>query len=142
MTPPPIFGLINAETVGDPTLDMSAQKHTRFKAVKNVRLKYLCFYYCKDDCGLFLTTTQWSETASLLPDPPENEVHNLGSVESLWKHSELFKIATLINIKVLEKLLKSHPNWMFVDLVRKGLKKGFWPFAEIHLDLTFLFVTC
>lgn len=35
-----------------------------------------------------------------------------------------------MNIDRFEELLKTHPNWPFVNSVIKGLQQDFWPFAE------------
>jgi hypothetical protein len=41
-------------------------------------------------------------------------------------------VSTPIKIDVFEALLADHPNQPFVCLVRTGLCKGFWPFADTH----------
>lgn len=42
---------------------------------------------------------------------------------------------TLINVEIFKNLLISHSNQAFVKSVVKGLKEGFWLFANIHLDI-------
>ena len=59
----------------------------------------------------------------MLEDPVlANTVHS---------NPELFKIVTPIKVDVFEELLVSHPNRPFVDSVLRGLREGFWPFANI-----------
>ncbi|KDR79789.1 hypothetical protein GALMADRAFT_15607, partial [Galerina marginata CBS 339.88] len=65
-----------------------------------------------------------------LPRPPQHEIDNPAVQETLRTHPHLFKIETPINVDVFESLLLSHPNQPFVTSVCKGLREGFWPWAD------------
>ena len=47
-------------------------------------------------------------------------------------HAHLFRITTPINVDCFQSLLSSHPNQPFVLSVCRGLREGFWPFANTH----------
>ncbi|KAI0689521.1 hypothetical protein C8T65DRAFT_588561 [Cerioporus squamosus] len=65
-----------------------------------------------------------------LPDVPvsvrEDPVVNV----TLRARPDLFKIVTPVNVDVFAGLLVDHPNQPFVQSVLKGLREGFWPFAD------------
>ena len=71
----------------------------------------------------------FSETASPLPRPPENELSSLEKWEIICTHSHLFRITTPIRADRLHDLLSKHPNQLLVESVDEGLKHGFWPWA-------------
>jgi hypothetical protein len=54
----------------------------------------------------------------------------LAAHETITKHPDLFKIICPINIDAFERYLQTHPNQPFVISVCKGLRKGFWPWAD------------
>ncbi|TFY55879.1 hypothetical protein EVG20_g9157 [Dentipellis fragilis] len=72
----------------------------------------------------------WSLTAAPLPGPPENELNNAATQETLAKYPHLFKVVMPINVDKFESLLKDHPNKPFVESVCCGLREGFWPSAD------------
>ncbi|PIL35153.1 hypothetical protein GSI_02942 [Ganoderma sinense ZZ0214-1] len=63
---------------------------------------------------------------SILNDPVIND--------TLRSRPDLFKIVTPIKIDVFENLLSDHPNPAFIASVVKGLREGFWPFADGRPD--------
>jgi hypothetical protein len=68
--------------------------------------------------------------ASPLPSVPINELQNRVALDTISSNPELFKIVTPINVDVFQNYLKSHPNRPFVDSVCRGLREGFWPWAD------------
>ncbi|KZT22419.1 hypothetical protein NEOLEDRAFT_661863 [Neolentinus lepideus HHB14362 ss-1] len=71
-----------------------------------------------------------SETAPPVPDVPEHERGNLTALRTIALHPELFKVVTPINVDRFEELLCTHPNQPLVKSVCKGLREGFWPYAD------------
>ena len=69
-------------------------------------------------------------TAAPLPSPPENELQNEAARETISKNPDLFKIVSPIKVEVFEEYVKDHPNPPFVQSVARGLREGFWPFAD------------
>ncbi|PBK81119.1 hypothetical protein ARMGADRAFT_948699, partial [Armillaria gallica] len=67
-----------------------------------------------------------------VPCPPAREFKNMEAVKTVEDHPHLFKIVTPIKVDVLEECLASHPNPAFVSSVMTALKKGFWPWADMH----------
>lgn len=102
LTPPPAIGPTSAKDVEDLIPGMNALKRRKIEALKDIKPKYLRFYYGGCDSDLFATTASWSEMAMPLPDPPDDEIHNTKSIQTLREHPDLFKIVTPINIDVLE----------------------------------------
>lgn len=71
-----------------------------------------------------------SETLRPLPAPPRSETDNTNALETLRTHSELFDVVTPIDVHRFELELRAHPNRPLVDSVLRGLREGFWPFAD------------
>ena len=69
-------------------------------------------------------------TAAPVPSPPKNELRNKAARRTISQKPGLFKVVSPINIKVFKKYLKTHPNQRFVKSVIRGLKNGFWPWAD------------
>ncbi|TFY58165.1 hypothetical protein EVG20_g8259 [Dentipellis fragilis] len=89
------------------------------------------FVWNPDMCSQSSTpVADWSLTAEPLPSPPENELHNVATQETLAKYPHLFKVVTPINVDKFESLLKDHPNKPFVASICRGLREGFWPSAD------------
>ena len=72
-----------------------------------------------------------TETAEPLPDPPIFSPAMKIALKTITDHPSLFKIVTPIKVDVFEKHLAKHPNQPFVRSVCKGLREGFWPWADI-----------
>ena len=69
-------------------------------------------------------------TAAPLPGPPKNELQNKAARKTISQNPELFDVVTPIKADVLREHLKDHPNQPYVKTVIRGLKKGFWPWAD------------
>ena len=76
----------------------------------------------------------WTETAKPLPAVPAIELANVIAMNTIKNNHHLFKIVTPINVDRFEELLKSHPNQPFVESVCRGLREGFWPWADTHYN--------
>jgi len=75
----------------------------------------------------------WTEHAKPLPSVPLSELQNAVALDTINNHPNLFKIVTPIKVDRFEALLASHPNQPFVKSVCRGLREGFWPWADTHL---------
>lgn len=69
-------------------------------------------------------------TAAPLPSPPSNELQNKVARRTISQNPDLFKVVSPIKADVFEEYVKDHPNQPFVQSVVRGLKKGFWPWAD------------
>ena len=78
-------------------------------------------------------TVRWTEHADPLPSPPSKEFENLDALETIRTFPHLFQVSTPIDVDRFEALLVSHPNQPFVQSVCRGLREGFWPFADTHV---------
>lgn len=86
----------------------------------------------KPEASVRSRTVSWTEFADPLPQPPALEFHNKEALATICSHPELFEVSTPVNVDRFEALLSSHPNRPFVQSVCKGLREGFWPFADTH----------
>jgi hypothetical protein len=68
-----------------------------------------------------------------LPNPPATEFQNAEAMETLRSHPHLFRIVCVIKVARFEQLLLNHPNQPFVKSVVKGLREGFWPWADTQV---------
>lgn len=73
-------------------------------------------------------------TANPLPSPPRSEVQNKVVRKTITQNPDLFKIVSPINVDAFGKQLKDHPNQPFVKSVVRGLRKGFWPWADTSVS--------
>lgn len=73
----------------------------------------------------------YSISAEPLPGPPDSELENEENQKTIRENPDLFKIVCNIDIDRFEALLVDHPNPRFVASVIRGLREGFWPWAEI-----------
>jgi hypothetical protein len=78
------------------------------------------------------TTASVTETIPPVPEPPWNELMNVQKRETIERKPHLFRITTPVHINRLRNLLVTHPNRPLVESIIKGLKSGFWPWAETH----------
>ena len=76
---------------------------------------------------------EWTEITKSLASVPVVEFSNTLACRTINKHPGLFTIKTPINVEKFENLLGNHPNPLFVQSVLKGLRNGFWPWANTHL---------
>lgn len=79
-------------------------------------------------------TALYSLSAAPLPGPPESELLNEENQKTICDNPDLFKIVCNIDVDKFEALLADHPNPLFVVSVIRGLREGFWPWAEISVD--------
>ena len=75
-------------------------------------------------------TVDWTEVAEPLAGPPQCVLEDEVVAKTIEDHSYLFKIVTPIQVEVFESYLRSHPNPAFVSSVFRGLREGFWPWAN------------
>lgn len=98
--------------------------------VYGLQPKYLRHNLWDQGALLSPTTAEWSETAKPLPSLPISETMNPFSSRTIADNPNLFQVLTPIKVDVFESLLKDHPNPLFVKSVCKGLREGFWPWAD------------
>ena len=67
--------------------------------------------------------------------PPEDELRNNIVTETISNNRHLFHIVTPIKITRLMSLLINHPNPSFIALILRGLKEGFWPWADTQREV-------
>ena len=97
------------------------------------RPRYLRHNVYRDDELMSRSCTEWTEIAPPLASVPAVEFDNTLACSTINRHPGLFTVDTPINIDEFEGLLTNHPNPLFVHSVIKGLRNGFWPWADTHL---------
>ena len=103
------------------------------KLTRNLQPKYL--QYNTWTVGHFSPhTADWTINATPLPSIPSNKHDDVITSETILNNPTLFQIVTPINIDLFESLLSTYPNQLFVILVCRGLREGFWPWANTLLD--------
>jgi hypothetical protein len=96
--------------------------------------RYLRYNVWTDEHSSSLpSTAEWTETAEPLPPVPPHELNNPIAQKTISENPHLFSVTTPINVDVFERLLASHPNQPFVQSVCRGLREGFWPWADTHI---------
>ncbi|KAI9063202.1 hypothetical protein FKP32DRAFT_1547212, partial [Trametes sanguinea] len=65
-----------------------------------------------------------------LPDVPPSVLADPVINATLASHSHLFDIITPIKVDRFAELIADHPNQPFAQSVVRGLRYGFWPFAD------------
>ncbi|KAF6751441.1 hypothetical protein DFP72DRAFT_816495, partial [Ephemerocybe angulata] len=81
-----------------------------------------------------IRTSEWTETASPLPRPPQHVLDDEDVASTLKSHQHLFRIVTPVNVNRLQQLTTTHPNQDFVLSILQGLRDGFWPWASYPED--------
>jgi hypothetical protein len=76
-----------------------------------------------------------SESLRPLPSVPDDELQNNIVTKTISDNEHLFRIVTPINIDRLAALLVNHPNPPFVTSVLRGLREGFWPWADTQHEI-------
>ena len=97
-----------------------------------LRPKYLRYNLWEKGSHFSHSSADWSETALPLPSIPASELNNPVVTKTIKENPHLFDIVTPIFIDRFENLLDSHPNQAFVKSVCRGLREGFWPWADTH----------
>ena len=87
----------------------------------------------RDDELMSRSCAEWTEVARPLASVPAVEFSNTLACDTINRHPGLFTVDTPINVDEFESLLYNHPNPLFVNSVLKGLRDGFWPWADTHL---------
>jgi hypothetical protein len=112
-----------------------AEKKLKERLARGLRPKFLRHNLWTDgDYPTARSVADWTETAAPLPSPPQSELDDPVVKQTIAEHPELFKIVTPINVDRFEELLRDHPNPAFVASVCRGLREGFWPWADTHKD--------
>ena len=97
------------------------------------RPRYLRHNVYRDDELMSRSCAEWTEVARPLASVPAVEYSNTLACDTINRHPGLFTVDTPINVDEFEGLLSNHPNPLFVNSVLKGLRDGFWPWADTHL---------
>ena len=97
-----------------------------------LRPKYLRYNIWNGGHNFSHSSADWTETASPLPSIPTSKLANPIVTKTIKENPQLFDIVTPIFIDHFEQLLQSHPNQPFVKSVCRGLREGFWPWADTH----------
>jgi len=92
--------------------------------------KYLHHNIWEADDYFSKSSADWSETAKPLPTIPDSELSNHIVTKTIKENPKLFNIVTPINVNHFELLLESHPNQPLVASMCRGLREGFWPWAD------------
>jgi hypothetical protein len=71
-----------------------------------------------------------TEIAQPLPLPPQLNDLNAEAYATIRSRPDLFKIVTPIKVERFERYLENHPNRKYVESVCRGLRDGFWPWAN------------
>ena len=95
-----------------------------------MRPKYLRYNIWDPDSDFSPSVSDWTLTAEPLEDPPCSALDDEAVTKTLHENPHLFKIVTPVHVKVFEAYLTTHPNQPFVKSICKGLREGFWPWAE------------
>jgi hypothetical protein len=127
---------ISASNANSMAMDRTAAL-SRIDMAYGMRPKYLRYNLWssgeEDDCNITIPPpclADWTEHAKPLPTVPEVEFNNIEAVKTIKDNPDLFKIVTPIDANQFENLLRTHPNRPFVESVCKGLREGFWPWAD------------
>ncbi|KDN33939.1 hypothetical protein RSAG8_12964, partial [Rhizoctonia solani AG-8 WAC10335] len=64
------------------------------------------------------------------PSPPESEQRNSAALGTISDKPDLFQVISPWNVDEFERLLATHPNRPLVESACRGLREGFWPFAD------------
>ncbi|KAJ7067286.1 hypothetical protein C8F01DRAFT_1208405 [Mycena amicta] len=89
---------------------------------------------CLNDYGAVYTDTNAkSKAKEPLPRPAPHEF-TPWAMKTIHGNRHLFKIITPIKVDVLARLAEPHPNQPFVASVLRGLREGFWPWADTKPD--------
>ena len=97
------------------------------------RPRYLRYNVFRNDEMMSRSCAEWTEVARPLASVPEVELSNIIACDTINRHPGLFTVSTPIDVDEFEDLLVHHPNPLFVNSVVKGLRDGFWPWADTHI---------
>jgi hypothetical protein len=92
-------------------------------------------FYWEGNVGGISRLALISESLRPLPSVPDEELKNDVVTRTISENEHLFDIVTPINIDRLASLLVNHPNPPFVSSVLRGLREGFWPWADTQHNI-------
>ena len=118
----------NARRAGMEGTNAHSKSYAEILGARPCYLRYNLWY---SDARMTSTIAEWSETATPLPTPPMAEIDDPIACQTILKNPSLCKIVTSINVDCFQELLANHPNPLFVDSVCAGLRRGFWPWADM-----------
>ena len=124
-----------SDTLAKNANDLATEKNTAItkrELAHELHPKYLRYNLWQEGSHFSRSSADWSETASPLPSIPPSELANPIVTKTIKENPHLFDIITPIFIDRFENLLDSHPNQPFVKSVCRGLREGFWPWADTH----------
>ncbi|RDB17081.1 hypothetical protein Hypma_001927 [Hypsizygus marmoreus] len=101
--------------------------------IHGLQPKYLRYNLWREDGSFTPSCADWTINATPLPPPPQSELDDPVVSKTIHENPHLFAIVTPIKVDVFESLLAAHPNQPFVKSVCRGLREGFWPWANTHL---------
>jgi hypothetical protein len=98
-----------------------------------MRPRYLRHNIYRNDDMMSRSCAEWTEVARPFASVPAAEFDNIHATCTIDRHPGLFTVNTPINVDEFESLLTRHPNPLFVNSILKGLREGFWPWADTHI---------
>ena len=117
---------VTEDTGGHP-----AQQKSTSEVTYGMRPRYLRYNIWDPSSDFSPSTSDWTLTAEPLEGPPQSALEDEAVSKTLNDNPHLFKIVTPIRVDVFEAYLSTHPNQAFVKSVCRGLREGFWPWAEV-----------
>ena len=124
---------ISARNVSNTDMERWTAKLMRECEQLGRRPRYLRHNVYCDDNMMSRSCAEWTEVACPLVSVLTVEFSNTLACDTINRHPGLFTVDTPINVDEFEDLLSGHPNPLFVNSVVKGLRDGFWPWADTHL---------
>ena len=124
---------ISAKNVNNTDMERWTAKSMRECEQLGRRPRYLRYNVFRNDEMMSRSCAEWTEVARPLASVPDVEFNNTIACDTIKRHPGLFTVSTPIDVDVFEDLLENHPNPMFVNSVVKGLRDGFWPWADTHV---------
>jgi len=82
-------------------------------------------------CPSLTPSAMAMETALPFPSVPLSKCHNTTALHTIASQLDIFEIVTMINVKMLNELLSTHPNHALINSVCLSLRNGVWPFLNI-----------
>jgi hypothetical protein len=124
---------ISAQNANSEVTPSRIVKREKERLLRSLQPKYLR-YNTWVSGRVSLSVADWTLKALPLPSIPINELNNPITSETIHHNPSLFRIITPININRFQSLLSTHPNQLFVKSVCKGLREGFWPWADTLIE--------
>ena len=109
----------------------AASRKNISEVTNGMRPRYLRYNIWDPSSDFSPSTSDWTLTAEPLEGPPRSALEDDVVTKTLNENPHLFKIVTPIHVDVFEAYLSTHPNQPFVKSVCRGLREGFWPWAEV-----------